>query len=457
MDEMIEKGKGFMKTVMTKAQKLFSRLVDTTDHLLTKTLRLLRESKEEFEAYVQDRDALITKIASSEEEITRLKDRLTALAVDAVDLDEYERVQSELDAKMNEKVQAELRLKELEVSLNQHKQDLDNVKQEQIKALSERDAYKERYQQIQEKLAAQEENYETLTSELQDLKNSQGDKQASIERTEALLKELDEARRENKKALEDTKHALMGKIKEITRLNSDYHELRIQVEGLQDEKKRYEARFTALHKQLETLRLERERAMHDMREKEAEFSAVFDLAQALEQDKQALERELRSVEDLYFQDMQEKENEIAVIKADLDSAQNELSTAHAVSDEDQGKLKILMEEYEERFQLLYKRASFHAEFMHDFYALSSSDRLKVEAKIAGLTFGDQLVTSSVRKHTVKAGGTSIPEFPFADTGRIYAKMKNDRIQFYRISRVKNGKGRLDQKRVIAWLQQHSSA
>ena len=120
-------------------------------------------------------------------------------------------------------------------------------------------------------------------------------------------------------------------------------------------------------------------------------------------------------------------------------------------------LQILEQEYEPRFRTLYKECNIHSEFYRDFFSLIPSDRLRVEACIVNLNFNFQLHMSKIRPNTVKTNhGTTIYEYPFGQdrVGRIYFNKDKGSVNFYRISRTKNGKGKLDQDRVIAWLKKN---
>lgn len=86
-----------------------------------------------------------------------------------------------------------------------------------------------------------------------------------------------------------------------------------------------------------------------------------------------------------------------------------------------------------------------------------SDRLRVEACIVNLNFNYDHHMYKVRPNTVKTkANTTINEYPFGHdkVGRIYFKRENGKVNFYRISRTKNGKGNLDQDRVIEWLKRN---
>lgn len=116
-------------------------------------------------------------------------------------------------------------------------------------------------------------------------------------------------------------------------------------------------------------------------------------------------------------------------------------------------LEVLEQEYEPRFDTLYKESVFNPEFFRDFFTLIPSDRLRVEASIVNLNYNYDLHTPKVRPHSVKTRGGSLNEYPFGRdrVGRIYFNKDKGKVNFYRISRTKSGRGKLDQKRVIAWL------
>lgn len=120
-------------------------------------------------------------------------------------------------------------------------------------------------------------------------------------------------------------------------------------------------------------------------------------------------------------------------------------------------MKILEQEYEPRFAELYKNCIFHKEFFRDFFTLIPSDRLRVEACIVNLTYRYEENAHKIRPNNVRTNRKlTINEYPFGQDhlGRIYFKKRNHQVEFYRISRTKNGKGDLNQQQVIAWLQKN---
>jgi hypothetical protein len=113
------------------------------------------------------------------------------------------------------------------------------------------------------------------------------------------------------------------------------------------------------------------------------------------------------------------------------------------------------QEYEPRFRTLYDQCNIEREFYSDFFSLIPSSRLKVEACIVNLNFHYDQNMAKVRPNTEKTNrGTTIDEYPFGREGRIYFRKDNRTVNFYRISTNKNGKGKLDQARVIAWLKRN---
>lgn len=180
---------------------------------------------------------------------------------------------------------------------------------------------------------------------------------------------------------------------------------------------------------------------------EASKSRMKDLAQALQEQ-----------EEIYYKDMAVADELIKKMQEELIDQQNELAITHAENANPveirPEELRILKHEYEPRFQTLYRDCYLHEAFFNDFFLLTPSDRLKVEACIVNLNFNYALNISKVRPNTVKTNkGLTLNEYPFGvgNTGRIYFRKNQGKVHFFRISRTKNGRGRLDQKKVIAWL------
>lgn len=119
--------------------------------------------------------------------------------------------------------------------------------------------------------------------------------------------------------------------------------------------------------------------------------------------------------------------------------------------------RVLKKEYEPRFNTLYKNCEFHKDFIKDFMELNSEERLQVEATVSQLDQNINEDAVNIRPNTVKTDMGAILESGFRshnNTGRIYWRKKNHKITLFRLSLGKNSNRRIDQDKVIKFLQRN---
>ncbi|NJP37060.1 hypothetical protein [Alkalicoccus luteus] len=455
MHEVKSQGKKILHKMLSTAQRWFSKLVDETDFYLSKALRLLQETKAEFELYVQDRHELTMFIELKQHEILELHEKLSQLTAESSSK-QYAAISDELSHKVNELHQAELDLEQLEAKLNLFEIKMEQVQAEQLTTAKERDTYREQYQELDARTTQLIEEKNSLLIEVEALKQEPSS-ELLIEK-QIRVSELEREVSLNQQELDHLKKEFQRKLQALGKLNSQFHEYKQKYCEEKHQLANTKEAYEQAKLEVTTLQNDREKLYQLTLEKEAEMLRYLKEMEQIVVDKQEAEARLKQIEVTFAQKLVVADMELQNAKAELEQAQETIAVKEAekteVSPEDKEKLIILRNEYEIRFRELYKRAVFREEFFQDFYALTASDRLKAEGVIAGLVHENKLTVSSIRKNPVQVSGGTIPEYRFGDTGRIYCRKEQGSYHFIRLSRTKNGKGRLDQAKVIKWMQKN---
>ncbi|QNK87234.1 hypothetical protein H7992_18805 [Sporosarcina sp. resist] len=342
---------------------------------------------------------------------------------------------------------------------------------EKDQALSERNWLKSEYDHLQVIMKDNVVKQELLTAELEELKRSQEtfETPADIpnfdtsfyEKIEGKKEEIDRLNRENKvheMKFKELESRLMEKVRLVSELSgllqivqSELDKNEQEIMGLQ---KFNHAQVQEIDKG-KILSYELKQEMIILQAKSASHEEEYNIALM---EYESIKEMIRQVDDDYLQSIVESDEKIKRMENDLLNEQNNLAIERGNNGEPSEisieTLEILEQEYEPRFETLYRESVFQPEFFKDFYTLVPSDRLRVEASIVNLNYYFDLHASKIRPNEVATRkATKILEYPFGhdNIGRIYFKRAANRIQFYRISRTKNGKGKLNQDRVIDWL------
>lgn len=121
------------------------------------------------------------------------------------------------------------------------------------------------------------------------------------------------------------------------------------------------------------------------------------------------------------------------------------------------KKNLLEKDYDLRFKHLYSNCEMDERFLKDFFALSSMERLQVEAVLADLRKIAPQNNPKVRKNIVRTKKQNYCEMGWGNSinGRIYFYSRNDTYILKRISREKDGGSPLSQTQVIEWLKKYA--
>lgn len=454
--------KPFINKLFEKGSGWLSSLINATDHSLTKISLFLQEKRKYIEAFIKDRERLIDAIQKAESEIEILNSEINQTSKEQTErlLELYEK----LEFRTQELITNQQLLNDLQDSVKSSQQTIADLNHVKDQAVEERNFLRSEYNHLQiiiqenvskqvelqtkiEDLQKSSENDENIqqqinehkesikklqlekmkfTHQLSELETELKEKMKQVVQLSGELQQSEEKLREKNNVIAQLQRKMNDNQLEIGKINRETENLKVLIEINNEKKKTRENRIAELNKQVNSLK-----------------------------------SKLEEANQLYTEDLIKAQEEIESLTEELIKTQNSLATEKennaTPADITPEALRILEQEYEPRFRTLYPQCHIHKEFYQDFFTLIPSDRLKVEACIVNLNFYYDQHMHKVRPNTVKTSkGTTINEYPFGqgkdNIGRNYFKRDKGEINFYRISRNKNGKGKLDQERVIAWLQ-----
>lgn len=451
MEDVKEQGKEWVRKVVGKTQKWLSRLFDETDLKLSRARHFLSATKEEFQRYIEDRNILVNQIEMKEKEINNLREKM--LKVERVNPDKYAKLYNKLESKTDELFSYRQQLQSMELQVETYRTEVIKIDEMKGQVIKERDILKANYDELNDKIGVYKEEKETLVKEIQELKYQQANDD-EIKEKEKLLQQIEKAKEVTEVELQNEKTKLLEKLKEMAKLNSEFHDVKNKLSNTEQKLEENMTIIQDLQMDLVSIKDDARVLEKQLLKDQEDMDYYLNEHAKIEAELKKLVHEKDSMEEKMNHSLIDRQNEVDIMQQELENSQEDLAIAEAekqeLSKEDKEKRRILQVEYEPRFRELYHQSHFRSDFLDDFYALSASDRLKVEACIVNLNFNYELNRSKVRPSSVKVS-PRLDEYPFADTGRIYFCKDKGVVQFYRLSRTKNGKGRLDQQKVIAWL------
>lgn len=367
-----------------------------------------------------------------------------------------------LDLITSEVITRQKNIDDLGNDVSESKEAIEKLNLEKMRFMNERNFLRSEYDHLQVIIEQNLKQKSELEQELNLLKNSdQLHTNTKIAELTQAIESLSDENQKNKVNLENRKVELVEKMKQLSTNNqlliTSQKELSVKEDVIKSLEIDLEQSLNMQNLFLDErtqMKLEMQKQYHLIEENRLELDMI-------NSEKDEIKLQLDELNEVYMTDLETAESEVNRLKEKLTNEQNNL----AIEMEENGSpqkmdaetLRILEQEYEPRFNTLYKDCVLSKEFYSDFFMLIPSDRLKVEACIVNLNNHYERSMAKVRPNSVQASsGLRINEYPFGSDhiGRIYFKRTNGKINFYRISRTKNGKGHLDQKRVIAWLQKN---
>ncbi|WP_438316132.1 hypothetical protein [Sporosarcina sp. FA9] len=447
---------------------LFSKFLNAADDSITKMLFILKENKEQLNDYLVDRKILLHSIKQKQVEVESL--RLKIAETDKSDKDQTGRLirlYEKLELKTDELAHYKQEYHDVQQSIEASKKEIHTLTDEKNQVLDNRNGLKLEYDQLR---IVMEENLfkqKRLEDELSRLKKKQTEfDSADVENStkkeiEEKMKEI-EVLQQDKHIYEDkfkkVEQDLMREVKRVAKLSGRLQTVQQKLHGNEQVMINFE---NTIHTKTEQVRIDRQK----IEQLTAERVVWQEQLDSNQEDHQIALLELQDIgqklslkDDEYTAQAIKSEEKIEQLKTELLNEKNDFAllsaTKGAPAEITVEALRILEREYEPRFQTLYAGSKFHQSFYKDFFSLVPPDRLKVEAIIANLERNFDQAIIKTRENTIKThSGETINEYPFgADhAGRIYLKENNNKVEYFRISRTKNGRGTLDQKKVIAWL------
>lgn len=455
--------------IFGKGQDWFSQLVNATDHTITKATIFLKEQKKQLNEYMVDREKLLSNIKNKQVEVEYLRKEIEK--TNKGQTDRLMKLHNKLELRTEELIKSQQQYINVQQAIDEWRMKLTTLAGEKDQALSERNSLKSEYDHLQVIMKDNVVKQEQLTIELEELKRSQETFETPAdspnfdtsfhEKIEGKKEEIDRLNRENKgheMKFKELETRLMEKVRLVSELSGQLQIVQSELDKNEQEimglQKFIHAQAQEIDKE-KILSVDLKQEMIILQAKSASHEEEYNIALM---EYESIKEMIRQVDDDYLQSIVESDEKIKRLEIDLLNEQNNL----AIERENNGEptdisiktLEILKQEYEPRFETLYRESVFRPEFFKDFYALVPSDRLRAEASIVNLNYYFDLHASKIRPNEVTTRkGTKILEYPFGhdNIGRIYFKRAANRIQFYRISRTKNGKGKLNQDRVIVWL------
>lgn len=448
----------FFSKLAGKSYGWLSRLLNRTDHTLTKVMEYVGEKKATLDQYLIDRTTLLASIENAHHEVDRLKKEIDETKQD------YESRRVSLLEKLAEQTENLMSYQKeyaaLEKAAEQSKLALSQVEQEKENAVHERNFLKSEYDHLKTIIDTKTEELAAFRSALDVLKSSSSSTDEEIEAKEKQIIELEYYYREQLHAMGKLQEQLTEKMKEVAKLSGQLQKLETLVEKQDEQAILLKHQITKVQSDLEKEQAAFQSLKYTLVLTEEKMKRKERQAREAEQLASLLEQELLEKERLFKSNMDDAADELIRLEEELMDVQNKAAEERAkyaeqinISPE---VLETLQQEYEPRFKVLYTNSVFTSNFFNDFYSLNPSERLKVEATIVRLNTNFDVTMSSVRPKTVRTGGRkALLEFEFGQdkAGRIYFRKDDGKVHFYRLSRTKNG-GRLSQKHVIEWLKRN---
>ncbi|WP_456276558.1 hypothetical protein [Bacillus sp. AK128] len=468
-----------VKQSLQIGQKLLSSILNKVDSELTKTIKILIEKQDKIKQFIQDKDLLLKEIERKEFEVSQLREQINHIKSQSQN-DQLDSLRDELNHKLDDLLNSQHRYYELESKIEAEQKRVEELVLDKQNIERDRNALKARYEKIKVTLADNRNKTNQLEKEIKDLQERQLhyetllDKSVSneeIQKYEQLLKDMQreyESKIEGQMLLKDEfdrvtqeqkemEQSLLKKMTEITKLSNELNASILTLEETKKEKTSLKSKLQTKEKALKQSKKQILTLQEELvKLKQLQDTYELKYQTALQDYEKERDKLAKNYED-FTNDMALYEERIQDLQNELIDKQNEIAIAKAENGEaedlSEEEYKIMEREFEPRFNNLYKNCKFHPEFLSDFFRITPSDRLKVEVVIMNLNYHYDVTTSNVRKNPIKTKTSTILEYPFGtdSVGRIYFNKENHTVHLYRLSRTKNGRGKLTQDHVIEWL------
>ena len=471
-----------IKETSKKSYQYIAKLMQRIDTDLNLTIQTLKDGQEKLKEYMKTLDQLRKQMNDKQQEVDTLKQQIDALK-EQVPAEQLQQWQDELNTKVKELLESQQKYIQLEKTIKEKQRAVDKLLLEKQQLEEERKKLRAQYEQTQKSLLESEKRMAALQAEIDHLKEKECQLQQQMEQSvneaeiaelqqtleqlaqEIALKHKDEQNLQHEISKitaenEELKQALLQKVTEVAHISRDLTTTLEQMNLVETEKAHIEQQLSHKQQQLQ-------HAQSQLAQLQTTIAQAKELEAALEKqlhqsfhDLHAIQTLFATQENGYIEEIEKHESQIEQLKNELTTQQNAFAIASAENAHpenlSENEQKLLEKEYEPRFNLLYKNCTFYEEFYNDFTQITSAERLRVEASIAQLSNHFDEAILKVRPHSVQTNTQNILEYPFQSdsAGRIYFNRKDNKIHFYRISRTKNGRGKLTQTNVIEWLKKY---
>ncbi|HLS20266.1 MAG TPA: hypothetical protein VK056_01220 [Bacillota bacterium] len=446
-----------------KNQKLFNRLLSQTDEVIAKTLHLLKEKRVDFDEYIKKRDKLSNELTEKEAEITRLQNYINKLNNEQKD--EMFHIYERFHLRSDELLTLQHKYFTARKDINNFRKKIDKLNNEKEKIIPERNWLKIEHDHLQGVLKENDTSVATLKEQLLDLKNKQsnsndtGTLQQKIVEKENEINILTNERSLLQHKINELRPSLLKKMKDLTRITNELEKIKEQINEKYKQIDKLQLTIAEQSEKLVKHKHENQIVVHQFEKEKQKIKAYEEKLKKEKNDVAILKNLLVEADKEYKASVEKRDNIINKLNEQLVDTKNNF----VMTDECQEKpvsvsveaLKVLNEENKLRFNQLYKNCVFMPSFFADYFSMGIRQRMEVEEYIAKLNFDYEKSIVNEREHTITVKNGIIIEIPFGNTGKIYIDRNNEgKVIFHRISTTKNGKGNLNQQKVINWLKRN---
>lgn len=469
-----------VKQLFNKSQNFLSNLMNNFDFDLTKILHVIQENKKQIQTFFANKEQLNQLINKKLNDVDKIKEQIKNLRNNSQSK-QLEELRGEVNSKLNQLITTQQRYLKIEEDIQEQQQIISTLSAEKIEVENERTRLKNNYEIVQSSLKNTNTKLVILENHLQQLKENEqlvdakihaqfvSEEDISKYKTEllALKREVENRQKEQidltqelSEFKEKRKHLETDLLKKVTQFSQLSSKFDLSIRALRQVENEKHSLKLKLNENSQNLA----RYHQEIQELEVQLIEIKQNENALcnERD-QALEeieyhkKQLEQNEEHYMNEIQENETLIEGLEIELLNKQNDLAISKAENGESyiltKAERKILDKEFEPRFRTLYKNCIFHRDFYNDFFCVTPSDRLHIEVAVVELNTHFEKMQHKIRPNTIRTKTKTILEYPFGtdNVGRVYFQHQNGKIELYRLSRTKNGRGKLTQDNVIAWL------
>lgn len=299
--------------LLEKGQDWLSRLVNATDHTITKLIDLFEEKKDQFQKYIVDRKQLINEIETKQTKIATLQVELNK--INEQQKEKVIQLYEELHNKSNDIIHMQQEYFDLQKSIESSTETINLLHNEKEAAIRERDWLRSEYESLQKILSDNTSELEIIHKELEQLKQEQTkiDKDTVSSQNNLIQVEIDKkSEQRNKLIYENKKHndqiaeierQLLNKVKEITRLSGELQQAEQDLQRKEEKIHHLQIKLTQKNKEIKEQQKEYEQLKFQMKETSKELYEKKQFLQLYEAEIKDLEYQLEQKDEIHFQEV----------------------------------------------------------------------------------------------------------------------------------------------------------